>query len=237
VIGNRVAGNRVEPEQGHGGWGGGILIYDEGTRAELRDNIVTENYAAEIGSGAFIDDGAEADLHNELIVGNRCPGAGGAGLYVDGLDDNVLTTAAVVNCTIAQHACPGTTGSAIFIERAEVTVENSVIWGNGEEEIYVDEVSSLAVTYSITGKATEGTGNLSADPLFADPSAGDFHLRSTSGRWDPRAGRWVEDGEHSPGIDAADPGHEVGDEPRPNGGRLNLGAFGGTTQASMSAGQ
>jgi len=80
--------------------------------------------------------------------------------------------------------------------------------------------------------------SVAADPLFADAAAGDFHLRSTGGRWDPAlnngAGAWVQDSGESPCVDAGDPSDDHGDEPAPNGGRINMGAYGGTTQASMS---
>ncbi len=35
-------------------------------------------------------------------------------------------------------------------------------------------------------------------------------------------------------IFAADPGSPVGDEPQPNGGRIDMGAYGGTAEASKS---
>ena len=83
-----------------------------------------------------------------------------------------------------------------------------------------------------------GTGydshSLCAAPLFADAPAGDLHLQSTGGRWNPSAGTWVVDAADSPGLDAGDPDSAVGDEPVPNGGRRNLGAYGGTIEASRS---
>jgi len=38
----------------------------------------------------------------------------------------------------------------------------------------------------------------------------------------------------SPCSDAGDPNSLVGDEPLLNGGRINMGAYGGTTEASKS---
>lgn len=73
--------------------------------------------------------------------------------------------------------------------------------------------------------------SFSRDPLFANPAAGDFHERSTGGRW---SGTWVSDGTDSPCVDAGDPADPVGEELAPNGGRRNLGAFGGTSVASRS---
>ncbi|MCK4627814.1 MAG: PD40 domain-containing protein [Sedimentisphaerales bacterium] len=46
--------------------------------------------------------------------------------------------------------------------------------------------------------------------------------------------RWVVDDETSPCIDGGDPATYPMDEPNPNGGRINMGAYGGTGQASKS---
>ena len=63
---------------------------------------------------------------------------------------------------------------------------------------------------------------------------GDCHLRSTQGRFDPKTGTWLLDDVDSPCIDAGDPDLFAGDEPDPNGDRMNIGAYGGTHQASKS---
>ncbi len=101
-----------------------------------------------------------------------------------------------------------------------------------------------------------GLGDIDTDPLFAAPGHwvdagdprsvvdggytyaawvdGDYHLKSQAGRWDPQAETWVMDDVTSPCIDAGDPNTPVGGEPVPNGGRINMGAYGGTAEASMS---
>jgi len=78
--------------------------------------------------------------------------------------------------------------------------------------------------------------SLSADPLFADAENGDFHLKSVTGRYDPDADEWVSDSaEHSPCIDTGlTNSPATANELSPNGGRINIGAFGGTWQASRS---
>jgi hypothetical protein len=45
---------------------------------------------------------------------------------------------------------------------------------------------------------------------------------------------WVLDEVTSPCIDAGDPAADYSNEPAPNGGRINIGAYGGTAYASMS---
>ena len=45
---------------------------------------------------------------------------------------------------------------------------------------------------------------------------------------------WINDDVTSPCIDAGDPANPVAEEPSPNGGRINIGAYGGTSEASKS---
>ena len=78
-----------------------------------------------------------------------------------------------------------------------------------------------------------GYGSL-ADPLMADPDNGDYHLRSERGRYWPEHDIWVLDTVTSPCIDRGDPNDSAFSERTPNGGRINIGAYGGTAYASMS---
>jgi len=72
-------------------------------------------------------------------------------------------------------------------------------------------------------------GNIDADPLFAES----YHLKSLGGRWQS-VESWVVDDVHSPCIDAGDPESDYSKESEPNGGRVNMGAYGNTPQASRS---
>lgn len=72
------------------------------------------------------------------------------------------------------------------------------------------------------------------DPLFADPDNGDYHLLSRRGRYRPEHNAWILDNITSPCVDAGVPSDDYSNEPAPNGGRINLGAYGGTAYASMS---
>ncbi len=62
-----------------------------------------------------------------------------------------------------------------------------------------------------------GEGSISVNPLFVDPEKGNFHLKG-----------------QSPCIDAGDAKSEYKNEPKPNGGRINMGAYGNTAEASGS---
>jgi len=59
-------------------------------------------------------------------------------------------------------------------------------------------------------------------------------LKSQAGRWDPNSQTLVRDDVTSPCIDAGDELDPIGQEPFPNGGIINMGAYGGTAEASKS---
>jgi hypothetical protein len=109
-----------------------------------------------------------------------------------------------------------------------------------------DPSSTLTIAYSNvaggqTGVSVEGSctlnwgaGNTDADPWFADPNQDDFHLKSEAGRWDPNTQLWVLDDVTSPCIDAGDTDSDWRPELWPHGTHTNMGAYGGTLQASRS---
>ncbi len=240
---NRIVGNEIGRDHGYG-WGGGVTVLNKGGFYKFSHNIFTGNFAPSVGSALFVDDGAVASLDHDLFYANACnPKGDGAvpPIYVDGLDDKTGSTLDINHVTIADHTCkPAVAGHAINVTgKSKVTVKNSILWNNGGDDVKVDETSKATVSYTLTQKVLKGAGNLSKDPLFANPAGHDYHLRSTAGRWDSAAngkkGGWVTDNQHSPAIDAADPASLFKLEPAPNGGRANLGAYGNTAQASKSA--
>ena len=231
---NLIRGNEVGRDLGYG-WGGGLSFFNPGNTAMLAYNVVTGNYAPTAGAGVFIDDGAEAVLMHELIYDNQCSEIGGAGIYVDG-GDGVRSKATLMHVTVADHNCPDSQGgNGLLLDvLSEATVSNSIFWGNGGEDFEADSASPLAVSYTLSQESIAGTGNLSADPLFANPGVGDYHLRSSGGRWEPTSTAWMIDTNDSPAIDVGDPAAAYANEPAPNGGQVNLGAYGNTAEASKA---
>ena len=104
---------------------------------------------------------------------------------------------------------------------------NCIFWHNSRADML-----GCGATYSRT--QDEGEGNIDADPLFADPNNGDYHLRSQRGRYRPSTDEWILDRVTSPCIDAGDPTVDPSREPMPNGARIDMGAHGATPFASMS---
>ncbi len=176
-------------------------------------------------------------LANCLIVGNRASDPTGA--IVSCQDCNAV----LVNCTIADNQA-GDQGAALSAVDSNVSVLNSILWGNTPDRIIVAGTAEVSACYSNIAGVWTDTGCIHADPLFAregywaDPDAiwvmGDYHLQSETGRWDPDTGTWVQDSQTSPCIDAGDPSSPVGQEPLPNAGIINQGVYGGTAEASKS---
>ena len=175
------------------------------------------------------------------FVGNGFAGADAATLVVKAgrvLATNVLLAAAAtdgvrlegdgraefVNCTIAHNA-----GWGIRHSWPPLPLRNCILWSNALGEVSTDvDAAFTCATVSLPGE-----GNFSADPLFVNPAAGDYHIKSRSGSW--HGGVWQSDDASSPCIDAGDPADSRWVfEPVPNGGRLNVGAYGGTAQASRT---
>ncbi len=195
-------------------------------------------------AGAISCAGSSPTIMNCLIVGNRASDSNGAAVYC--ADSNAV----FVNCTIADNA-GGEDGAGLLVENGNVMVINSILRGNTPREILVAGADELSIAYSDVAGGWPGQGNIDVDPLFVRPDAwddngtplnpaddvwigGDYHLQSQAGRWDGQTQAWAHDEVTSPCIDAGDPASPLGAEPVPNGGIINLGAYGGTRETAKS---
>jgi hypothetical protein len=222
------------------------------TRSEDPNCIVT-GFVLTGGKGqqaaAILCSGSSPTISNCLIVGNRTTGPDGATIYCT--DSNALFS----NCTIADNYGDAE-GAGFQVAGSNVAVVNSIIWNNGGNAVVSEETGAISIRYSDIEGGWPDLGNLDADPLFArygywadpdhpeidlDPSdgqavwmAGDYHLQSQAGRWDPQIRTWILDEVTSPCISAGAPLSSVGQESAPNGGIINMGTYGGSVEASKS---
>ncbi len=162
----------------------------------------------------------EVTVSNCLFIGNSATEGGG----MRNNDPNPIVT----NCTFADNIGSGMRNDA----GGTPTVTNCIFWGNTGGSF--EGSSAPVVRFSDVEGGFAGEGNINADPLFADAAGGDYHLRSRAGRWDANSPCWVGDGVTSPCIDAGDPNSDWTEELWPHGRQINMGAYGGTRQASMS---
>jgi hypothetical protein len=129
------------------------------------DSIISGNTGSGIGSNSY----SSGDITNCIISGNSESGISGVG-----------TPISVTNCTITGN----TAGGISYYYSVQIIIKNTILWGNsatvGWNELYPDEYTTIAVTYSDVAGGWEGTGNINADPLFMDAAGGDYHLSAES---------------------------------------------------------
>jgi hypothetical protein len=113
--------------------------------------------------------------------------------------------------------------------RCQPNITNSIFWKNTNGDLF-----QCRARYSCLANGGGGEGNINLDPLFVDPNNNDYHLRSQRGRYWPQHNVWVLDDVTSPCVDGGDPAADCSGERKPNGGRIDMGAYGGTAHASMS---
>ena len=135
---------------------------------------------------------------------------------VEGIAVRANGAADVVNATLV--------GNAIAVRAAGTTrMRNSLLTGNGTAAAS-DTAGALTSTYNdLYGNqadyagASAGTGDFSTAVTFSDFAVRNLRLPSAQ-----------------PSTDRGDPADPVGAEPAPHGGRINLGAFGGTADAELT---
>jgi len=223
-------------------FGGGV--YAGHGSATLTNCLIARNTAPRGGGGvASSYPDASVTISNCTIWGNSGGSEwGGGGVLCRN------ASATVTNSIIWGNTSPSGDQIAVAQGASALTIAYSNVAG-GQAEAHVDGGCTL----------NWGEGNIDANPLYAeqgywadinDPNIivepddlnavwidGDYHLKSEAGRWDPYSESWVMDDVTSPCIDRGDPNSPLSDESDPNGGRINMGAYGGTPEASMSIGQ
>ncbi|MBL7153464.1 MAG: hypothetical protein ISS79_07085 [Phycisphaerae bacterium] len=207
-----------------------------------RDNLLINclfagNAAKGSGGGILIWPSGDRTLVNCTFAGNRAS-AGRA--LASGSHDDRFSNIALTNCILRD----GGDEIANF-DGSTMTITHTNLQGG------------QTATQDPHDAIVWGAGNFDADPYFPDPGHwhnsgtpedanddvwinGDYHLKSQAGRWNPTTrtwpphDMWIRDDITSPCIDAGDPFRPIGHEPFPNGGIINIGAYGGTARASKS---
>ncbi|MHC4528758.1 MAG: right-handed parallel beta-helix repeat-containing protein, partial [Planctomycetota bacterium] len=181
-----------------------------------------------------------------VVVGNDC-----AGLYCyrssptvinctfagndsNGVELQGRSLAKFTNCTIVGNRAYGIFGGDPTVTNCSIVgnvlsgiasyrprVGNCILWDNAPGDEQGQQIIDLAgggsVTYSNVQGGWEDVGNIDADPCFVNAAGGDYHLLL-----------------RSPAVDAGDPCSDYSNEPWPNGSRVNMGAYGNTSEATRS---
>jgi len=225
----------------------GVYIWGSYTPI-VRNNVIVHN-----NNGIGIWDGANPDIRNNIIKNNS------NGFYIYGSEESP-SNPAIINNTIVNNENNGITLRVMV----SPVIVNNIITGHitginhnyviGSPTLNYNNLWRNDVNYMRNNEVDDtlaGPDSISVDPYFAEPGYwdlngtpddpnddiwidGDYHLKSQAGRWDTNSQSWIQDDVTSPCIDAGDPNSPIGHEPFPNGGRINMGAYGGTPEASKS---
>ncbi len=232
--------------------GGGIYI--NGASPIIEKNVITNNSASSKGGGVYCQESSATIRYNKISnnhsfsVGGICFNSSFAVLYNNLIVNNSAEYSSgvaciegqprIVNNTIVGNVAVNTflSASGLYIGSSSLSpiINNNIIGFNdgapGLVDIFGFDPNYFSynnvyghpdgdyLSWSLpTPDQTGVNGNISVDPLFTNIDANDYHLLPGSLL-----------------IDAGDPNSGWRSEPRPNGGRINLGVYGNTSEATCS---
>jgi len=247
IINNTISGNYAY----YGGGG----IYISNCSPLISNNTINSNSASSSwpGSGIYINYGSPIVKNNIIlnntsayntvyITGSSCSPEISNNIIAKNSSDGITcifsSTPSIINNTISDNG-----GQGIEIHSASPTsITNNIIsfnLGYGIHEfdnssdpgqvtynlfyqnslgIYQDEANiNYSAISTLNSGVTECKNNISGNPIFTDRANSNFHEKVGS-----------------PAVDAGNPSHAYTNEPAPNGSRINIGAYGNTTEATIT---
>ncbi|MHC4571446.1 MAG: right-handed parallel beta-helix repeat-containing protein [Planctomycetota bacterium] len=187
--------------------------------------IFTGNVGA---TGGGMNNGRSSPMMTNCIFTGNVADTGGA---MNNWDSNPTLT----NCTFAENSAFN--GNALAFDSylqqypSNIQVTNSIL-ADGGNEIWNNDNSTIAITYSDVQGGYEGKGNIDAIPRFVEP--GYWDVNDTPD--DVNDDFWVEGDYHllptSPCMDAGDPNYiaepnetDLDGNPRVRGDAIDMGAY------------
>ncbi len=221
-----IDGDHVTLQGGRSFLNGGDGIKVSGDYPQIRNMLVYKN----LGAGIRLISSYSSTLENNTCTANRTREIHLEDSGLNGSSDAVLRN----NVAWAT----GTGGQiAIFVEPESQTGFDSDyndLFASAPAQVGYWNSATRATFSAWTGASAGDPNSISANPLFV--GGGNYRLQSTNASYKPGLG-WIADGSNSPGLDRGDPLSACGLESAPGGGRINLGAFGNTVDASRSPGK
>jgi len=178
--------------------GGGLRNY--ASSPTLTNCIFSGNSAGASGGGMFnsessptatscIFEGNTVTLHGGGMcnIGDSFPTVTNCIFFENSAHDgggirNFFSSPTLINCTFIDNSAIDYGGGIDDFVSSTSTITNCILWGNTPDGISFEESLPIA-TYSniqVSFGVYSGTGNITADPLFVNPSDNDYHLRSAS---------------------------------------------------------
>ncbi len=160
-----ISNNTISGNYGYG-------IYCEEYSPTISNNTISGNY----GSGIFCRESSPA-IANNTISGNFT-GFFGGGIYC------YSSSPTISNNTISGNSSAIFGGGIACHYLSNPVVVNTILWANIAEysgnEIYLDDGSSISITYSDIEGGWQGQGNIDCDPMFCEPEIDNYFLAENS---------------------------------------------------------
>ena len=226
---------------------GGVSVTSN-SYAEIKNNKIMNNTG---WSNVFLDTASRALIENNIISGSPFLGIDGSQGTITVVNNTIVNN----NLSVVYKPGPNQVciDNIIAYNQYGILIEgdsklsmfkisNNDVWKNSISNYWyewgsvcnIEDPCCIPQGYSGPFEPQPGTGEISSDPSFVDPNHGDYHLKSQAGRFDPKSQTWMYDDVTSPCIDTGEPNSPIGYETFPNGGYINMGAYGGTAEASKS---
>jgi len=202
-------------------------IYINGGNWQIFKTVMISNTAEHGYAGAYYTrggacyiEGAGSVLMRNCLIARNDSLYQGDGIFITGGNVSMELSTVVSN-----------KGYGVYRTGGTVAIDSSILWGNGDDLYGITD----GVIYSCVenGDFNQTNGCVMVNPLFHDTTY--FHLGSRAGTYLGgyfSGGTWGYSPLISPLIDAGNPSLPFANEPMPNGGRVNMGAYGNTQVAS-----
>jgi hypothetical protein len=172
-------------ENGGGEQGGGVCT--GGWLSIIRNNVIHDNHVSWSGGGICVVGGWPADaslgkvdgmaplIERNLIYRNT-------GQCGSGITTRYAPTLIVNNTLTNNNGSERSRGIEVLMRPlVEPTIINNILWNHQDEVYYqVGSTGAPIFEYNCVKDIEPGDGVIHEDPVFADTTAGDFHLASGS---------------------------------------------------------
>ncbi len=210
-----IAGNKITNNTGS------AAIKVSHSNATITNNIITNNWK-----------GIYCSNSSPYITNNTITNNGSYGILCNPTSIQVIANNIITSNKYGIFALGGIVSPVPFLQISYNNVgDNSQ--GNYWEEYGIIDIGGGGWIISQPFTPIPRTGEIHESPQFVGQNDGDYHLKSEGWRWDPIAEIWTWDNVTSLCIDAGNPGCDPADEWPFEGNRINMGAYGGTDQASV----
>ena len=167
--------------------GGGLRLQGIGFTGNVRiERVYFEgNVSDGLGGGASIFTQGLVTLRNNVFLGNRGNGVGAAVIHANFANASNVRSF-IGNNTVVANSCnpnPCATGGFFVFGTARASVYNNAFHANAGNDVQFSGTSADLLFNNIRqylGTPVNVSGNIDVDPMFEEPLAVDFRLKSAS---------------------------------------------------------